>query len=185
MQIKILLELCRGVTWPSINIEGTVDTVVIDKTENLRNVIITCYPANNQVVLHRINKQVSDTVVRNGEIVQDQTVSLKKIWVDNILLDTDLILNLAMYRNAFSQDYLDYCAQQHLDPEPVQTHWHTWYFNGIWQWQFEQPFWIWYCQQRQNKQKLGLTKEQVELYVGTGTDKHQHLMQQLKTLLQS
>jgi hypothetical protein len=185
MQIKILLELCRGVTWPTIKIEDTVNTVVIDKTENLRNVIITCCPANNQVLLHRTNKQGPDTVISDGKIVRDQTVGLKKIWVDNILLDTHLVLDLAVYRNEFSQDYFDYCAQQHIDPEPVQTHWHTWYFNGTWQWQFEQPFWVWYCQQRQNKQKLGLTKEQVELYVGTGTDKHQQLMQQLRTLLQT
>lgn len=185
MQIKILFELYKGITWPTITIENTVDVAVIDQTENLQRIIITCCPTDNQVVLHRTNKQGSETVIVDGQIVQDQTVSLKKIWVNDILLDTDIILDVAVYRNEFSKDYFDYCAQQKVDPLPVETHWHTWYFNGIWLWQFEQPFWAWYCQQRQNKQLIGFTNEQVELYVGTGVNEHQFLMQQLKKLLQT
>jgi len=185
MQIKLLLEISRGHNWPTILISDCDISEIISDTGDVREILVRCCPTKNEIKLVRSNKDGSETVVVNGQILRDQTVTLKKIWVDDILLDLDLVLEMAVFRNEFTDDYINYCAERSVEMASVESHWHTWYFNGIWQWTFDEPFWPWYARQKRDYQNKHLSKEHIELYVGTSAKNHQDLMHTLRELLQN
>lgn len=184
-QIKLLLKLCKGQSWPDLALIDATCTIVQEE-ENIRKALIT-FAVNdkNTIRLIRKSKTGSETIVIDGKIIRDQTVTLEKIWADDILLDLDLILALSVFTNEFSQEYLEYCEKNQIEVADTESHWNTWYLNGTWSWSFEQPFWPWYAQQRQTKEQKYLSEDHIELYAGTGTNQHRSLMQELEDLLEN
>lgn len=183
MQAQLQFKCTRGLTWPDLSINHCVSVEDKDVTDVEKTQLVTCDLLSNSIVVVRQNKTAQDTITENETIVRDQTVTLERLWVDDILLDLDLVLSLSCFKNDFPEGYIEYCKQHSIESAPVESHWHTWYFNGVWTWNIEQPFWPWYSNQRKEKQSRYHSKKDLELYLGTSGHQHENLLNKLKGLL--
>lgn len=183
MQVRFQFEYNKGLSWPELLIRDTVDATMSDVTEFKRRVYITCAPAQNSLLINRINKTGSETLVKNGVIIRDQTVTLEKIWVDDILVDLDLILQLSVFVNDFPSEYLEYCKTNNIESAPRDSHWPIWYFNGTWEWSYQVPFWNWYATEKIERQSRYHFGQNRELYIGTNAKDHRELLDELKKRL--
>jgi hypothetical protein len=69
---------------------------------------------------------------------------LKKIWVEDILLDSALMLPHCEFIPNYHNGYLDYCKKNQITVEQkISTY--DLYFNGLFTLNFKLPFWNWYA----------------------------------------
>lgn len=88
-------------------------------------------------IVHK-DKKDSDTIVRNGSIVADKYIEIKKIWVDDILLLDQFCFTYCF--PVYSQSYL--MSVQFKPPSTLYSN--NLYFNGTLEYTFEKNFFNWY-----------------------------------------
>jgi hypothetical protein len=183
MNFKFEFEYTFGQSWPELKFQD----LIIRNSEQLVSeyVKLITYEIesnNSNIKFSNINKKKIDTVVNQEQIVRDQNVQLKKIWVQDILLDSTLVLNYCEFIPEYHRGYLDYCTQNNITVgEKISTY--ELYFNGDFTFEFELPFWQWYADARTQRNRKYLNDVQLELYVGDSNNQHRALLQKLKSLL--
>lgn len=181
MNFEIELIYYYGNSWPTVQIENSViSETVIDKST--KNIVILINDVSDELVLTKTGKTDSDTVVENNIIVRDQFIEIKSIRADNILLDLNLIKDHCVFTPAYSQGYYDYCQKHNQEIEPTINTFNL-YFNGVWKFQFENPFWSWYADLRKQSDLKYFSSDFIEKYIGNNHSEHQELMTKLKQLL--
>jgi hypothetical protein len=185
MQVELEFEFLLGQNWPDL----VFLTPVEQMSMQIKNQSSTCKTVSYQFLTHsdqlsirNNNKSENDTVVVNGEIVQDQIVKLQKIWIDNILLDYGLIKDSTQFVPEYSVGYLKYCESTNTVP-PTVTQDATWYFNGVYTFCYSLPFWNWYAAQRHCSIIKNFSQEEIDLYFGNQQDMHGDLLAELRNLL--
>jgi hypothetical protein len=181
MLIQLQFKCVKGLSWPTLSFNNSVETKVIPVDEYTQTILVTCQSSNQVIFVNRTGKTGQETIVVDGNIVRDQTVTLEKIWVDEILLDIDMILEEACFVNDFPLDYIEYCKKQNIALAATESHWNTWYFNGVWTYKFNVPFWPWYFKKRKEKQFKYHSEKDREMFIGS--NEHQSLLGELKKLL--
>jgi hypothetical protein len=142
----IELILSKGMTYPTWAIEpaGTIiNSVEINDT---RTVLIDI-PIDNvtSITLTNSGKTDQETIIEDGHIVKDQKISVNRIWVNEILLENSFVINQSQTIPNYSQSNLDYAIEHNIELDKVLFT-DTLYFNGIWKFNFKQPFFKWYNQ---------------------------------------
>jgi hypothetical protein len=155
VKFDIEFEFCYGASWPIIEF---VDLDVscqekLSANETVKYVNYEFVTSNPTVMFKNINKTDNDTIIVNGEIVQDQVVKIKKIFVDDILINLELINHSMTFVPNYPQGYFDYCNQHNIVPDLV-THDTNLHFNGSWIFEFVLPFWKWYAESRLEKENF-------------------------------
>jgi hypothetical protein len=166
MKVLVQTKLSLGRTWPSFAFCPVAELIsTIDIDSHTRRELYAVDIDANQLQLSNLNKHERDTIVENGVIVHDQILSIEKIWIDNILIDLNIVLPFISYTPHYHQGYLDYCKNNNVDAaNTINTY--DLHFNGIWQFEFELPFWSWYHQLRLMDLTRGLNQSQIERYIG-------------------
>lgn len=182
MQFELEFEFQLGKHWPILEFADEfllTESLVNEKTKRVNVIVNTdkeIFEFKNK------NKNEYDTIVVNGVIVQDQTVKLKKIWIDDILLDCNLIRPFINFVPEYRNSFVQYCTENNIDidynPYPFEL-----FHNGVWSFKFKKPFWGWYSSIRQQQIKENFTSHEIELYLGTETQDRQNSLLQLKKLL--
>lgn len=185
MKVEIEFEFFLGRNWPELIMLSSVDQLsvhVTDLSPLHKRAVYQFSTTHDQIIIRNNNKTEHDTVVVDGIIVQDQIVKLQKIWVDNILLDYQLIQPSTQFMPEYSDGYIEYCNCNNVVP-PETTQDPNWYFNGVYSLCYNVPFWNWYATQRHNNVIKHFSQEEIDLYFGNQQDMHSGLMIELKNLL--
>ena len=183
MRFTLTFEFYYGNSWPEIQIITTATNLYVESIVNSEYIKTIRYSFDSDIpiVIKNVNKKEIDTVVENNVIVRDQIVKLKSILVDDILIDLKLVQPHITFVPQYSAGYLSYCTQQKIVPEQVLNELAL-YFNGVWEFNFIQPFWLWYNNLRQQDTIKNFNPTEIELYFGTGKNK---LLNELKTLIKN
>jgi hypothetical protein len=144
--LRLELKLSHGTTWPTWTINQP--STVIDTREDgvYRFVTIDINIVSSPVTINNIGKTDQDTIIKDGQIIRDQSLSIHKIWANGVLLENELISKFAKFYPEYQKNNIDY-AQSHNIMLPLEISQLDFYYNGTWIFEFEQPFFIWYNQQ--------------------------------------
>ena len=185
MMIRVLIEFefHRAVNWPQLEIPGqySVDEHLIDT--DTKTARYSFESSSTVIQIANVNKTELDTVVVDGKIVRDQFVTLRNFWVDEIMLDLDLVKEHCRFVPKYSVGYLDFCKVNDIVPPP-STQDFTWYFNGEFEFKYDLPFWDWYDQIARQQVSKHFSSNEIEMYFGTATTDHVDLVRELKNLLE-
>lgn len=129
---------CSGWPWIRIRIDDTVHLEQQLTQEKNKIALDLNLPAGTHVLnIERFNKTDQNTMVDDhGNILQDQTVSLKNIWYDNVALPIDYLW----------QGEFCYNSKSHKSVL-------SWGPNGHWYWQFETPILPWLVNIKNNSRR--------------------------------
>ena len=133
--------------WPKIRImfNGDVyEEVTLSQPEQFVEVPLNLPSGKHLLEIERYDKTDNNVLFVDGQILQDQTVELADIYVDDIKLG-----NLFKYNNA---------VFKHRDGEIVNSY--IWGLNGTFSWSFETPIIPWLI-----KVKQTLEDDNINLYI--------------------
>jgi hypothetical protein len=170
-----------GNSWPVILVENsTMSETLVD--EFTKNVTITVDNLSDTLSISNIGKTDLDTILKDEVIVRDQFIEIKIIRANNISLDLNLIKDYCRFTPVYPQGYIDYC---HHHNQTIETNINTYglFFNGVWTFNFQTPFWEWYATLRKQLDMKYSSTDFIEKYIGTNHSVHQKLMNDLKKLL--
>ena len=179
---ELEFDFFQGKNWPNLEFykEITSSEYLIDSYTKRVNIKI--HNCQHKLEFFNTNKNDYDTIVENGKIIRDQSVKLKRIWVDDILLNFNYILPYVKYAPDYKESFLNYCMQNSIPidytPYPFEL-----FHNGSWVFTFEEPFWEWYNQVRQKNATNGISQNNIELYIGTHSIDKDTNFKKLKKLL--
>lgn len=182
MKFQIELQFDCGLSWPKIEFASDVSLSETVINEYKKNIIVSGEFTNSLAFLNS-NKSEKETILDpQGKIVRDQVVSIKKIWVEDILLDLNLFGPYINYKPVYHRGYINYCNLHNIDiKENLQVY--DLYFNGSWEINVQQPFWHWYADIRLKNAVSHMSKQDAELYLGNSSGEYQDLIDKLVWLL--
>lgn len=183
MHFELEFEFFQGINWPVLEFSGEVltvnDTVL---SEYHKRVNIKIDPKGNILTFNNTNKNDYDTIVEDGKIIRDQSIKLNNIWVDDILLNLNLVLSNIQFIPNYKDGFLKFCQENNIvvdyNPYPFAL-----FHNGCWKFSFEIPFWEWYSRQRQHHVNKNFSNTEIEMYIGKNYDSTKNDLIKLKKLL--
>jgi hypothetical protein len=141
--IQIELELVKGNNWPQWNIEQDFQILSEKETSFKKTVIVLLENFENQLVINRGGKNDNETIVENRQIVRDQTLTISRLWVNDVLIEMSIIQRLAKFYPIYSESNISYAKEHNIELSNVRNDLSLFY-NGRWVVEFEQPFFIFY-----------------------------------------
>lgn len=190
MHVEFLFKpiYCNG--WPEIcillNGNEVYKNTVSDKS-TLVEFTGVVFDTLNVMEIHYTNKTEWHTITNdNNEIVDDQTLTIEKCYVDNMLLH-DWFITDGYYEPNYFPGYI----QQHKDQksnyplvETLKSEL-TWHFPGKYVIMFEMPFWEWYHSQHfkhRTFKNMDKDTERWEKFVGI-PNMHEDLVDEIMALI--
>jgi hypothetical protein len=125
MKLTVVATGTYSFEWPIIQVQvNGVDygTCEIQNTTHA-NFEIDLDQDQNVIEIHYVNKQQHHTVFDNGAIVQDQSLELKKILINDILLD-----NWFLTQGHYCPEYFQGFLQQCPDAAKIIRSEHFWFW---------------------------------------------------------
>lgn len=182
MKFQLELQFDCGLSWPKIEFASDVSLSETLINEYKKSIIVSGELIDS-LAFRNTNKSEKETILDSqGKIARDQVVSIKKIWVEDILLDLNLLAQYIIYKPVYHQGYINYCKVNNIDiKESLQVY--DLYFNGSWKINFQQPFWPWYADIRRKNDASNMLKQDAELYLGNSSGEYQDLIDKLVWLL--
>jgi hypothetical protein len=143
--IEIDLKLFKGTDWPQWNFEQpytVVSTVENDLVQNVK-VNVNLESTSTSIVLNNFGKSINDTVIEQDKIVRDQAIEIQKIWVNGVLLELMALQDWFEFYPQYQQSDQEYADQNGISLPRCRNETKLFY-NGRWQFKFDQPFFYWY-----------------------------------------
>jgi hypothetical protein len=142
---EILLKLSKGLNWPVWNFSQPWTVLSMVEADNQQHITITMplTPDQTSIRLYRTGKTSADTVIENNIIVRDQAIEIEKIWINGVLLELPTLQQCFEFYPEYQQSDQDY-ARQHSIELPICRYETRLFYNGCWQFEFDQPFFPWY-----------------------------------------
>lgn len=143
---QIELILTKGNQWPQWIFKNNFQ--IIDEVESdfhkTINVLITDLDSS-AIVLERTGKDDNETIVENNQIVRDQALGINRVWVNGVLIEWAVIQNIGKFYPEYSKSNIKYAKENNIVLKVVRSDL-TFFYNGKWVFNFEQPFFTWYNQ---------------------------------------
>lgn len=177
----IELELHQGVTWPTYQFNQITTANNKSINDNIKTVTYTMIPLD--IIQLEYNKKVNETIIQDDIIIQDQSVRIKNIYADNILLDCNLLHQISHYTPNYTQSFLDYCNEHNIVPDLGPLHSYEFYHSGTWSFNPPANFWQWYSITRRENTIKYMNQSDIELYIGSSAAEHRLAMHELEELL--
>ena len=176
-----------SVEWPKIKIihnQKVIKTHVCDK--NMCEFFIVPQKIN-LIEIHYFNKTEKHTIVRQGKILSDQSLELKSVYVDDVLLDNWFITNGLYYPEYFKGFLKDHAKQRINEPLPVKIKSQKiWHFPGKFKFEsFSKNFYDWYFNKMNNYVEINFMDKdplRVDKFKGS-LDPHKDIVDELKKYL--
>jgi hypothetical protein len=141
----IELELIKGNSWPKWQFEQDYKILNQTETEFKKNITVLITNINSTLTMHRSGKTDLDTVIENGKIIRDQYLSVNRMWINDVSIELPVVQSLVKFYPAYSKSNIDYAQENNIQlPESTQDF--SLFFNGKWEFEFRQPFFISYNQ---------------------------------------
>lgn len=150
LDFEITFKSQKGNNWPSVNVFYNDLLITTNKVDDINNVVkFTLQQSktnDNSLIINYFNKTESETIVKDGKIVTDQSLEIVKIHCDQILIEPWLLTD-NYYYPVYFDGYL-----QHVNDPPVELKSQlVWHFPGkfiIKNLPHHENFWQWYQEQR-------------------------------------
>ena len=184
MIFEFEFEFTFGSSWPELEFPSGATKTILEENNKKQRVLYQTDVTGNKLIFKNINKKESDTIIVDGQTVQDQTVRLIKILADDILLNPKLIDRYISFRPEYLPGYLTYCKENNIEPPEIAWG-DTYYFNGTWAFESEIPFWPWYARCRQEEDAKNFSRTKLEMYIGTPDQANLDLLEKLKELIKN
>jgi hypothetical protein len=176
------LEIHQGRSWPNYTFnhkfticdQQDISTTVKEITLNFKNI-------SNLELIYK--KDLNETIVDNNKIIQDQILIIKRVYVDDILLDIDLIKENSQYWPNYHQTYLDYCLANNITIEQGPIMKLDFYQSGTWNFNFAENFWAWYAKIKLDRDTHYMDDDEIKLYISSSVTENMDLLEKLKGLL--
>lgn len=154
----------QSVTWPAVYVVANGVQHGPFTIEHNPDLVALDIEVTDWIGIRYIKTQ-SETVMSRDVIVADQTLQLRRCWVDDVLMEPWLLTE-SYYHPQYFAGFLD----QHPDsPTQIKSHL-MWHFPGEFRIEFALPFWNWYHQQRQRYHRfnnIDKDQERWENYTGS------------------
>jgi len=98
----------------------------------------------HQLTIERVNKAITDTVVKDSKIVKDSTVDIIDVVIDKISIDT--LLDKANFFPKYPEPWFSQQKQIGKEPSASYNYCRTLHHNGEWKLDFANPVHIWFFQ---------------------------------------
>ena len=151
MKIKFDLDL-KAKFWrnsPSLIIK--LNNRTLEKVDNFVNEQTThiSFDADlddgeHQLTLERVDKSITDTVVKDSKIIKDSTVDILDVVIDKINIDA--LLDHANFFPKYPEPWLSQQKQTGKEPPASYNYCRTLHHNGEWKLDFANPVHIWFFQ---------------------------------------
>jgi len=182
--VTMEIECHQGLTWPVASLESNFEI------ENNCQSLSTF----TRLETRRINisgpeikiifpyKAREETVVdAQGQILRDQRISIRSIFIDDILLDMHLVRDLSEFMPQYRDDFLEYCQLHSIDIDHGPCHTLDLFHAGTWKLTWDGSFWPWYQQQRRLRQRSYHDVKKFQNMIG---DDHERIQHDLKRFRQ-
>lgn len=143
---KIEFRLTKGDFWPQWTINQPNKLLTeeyINDYEKL--VLIEIDIVSDELTIVNFGKTINSTVIAGNEILRVQSLSVNKIWANNILLEIGVIKHHAKFIPIYEPWDIKYANENQIEL-PQSTEHLEFYFNGSWYFKIHQPFFQWYNQ---------------------------------------
>lgn len=143
MQFELVCN--RGLDWPKykFNIPTTVLEETVDNDQKTALIDLELPKDCQEITITNFGKGPNDTVVEEGKIVLDQSLIINKIWVNGVLLERTAIIKITEFVPEYTESVKQYAQENGLTLE-TQQHTLDLYHNGVWTFEFTQPFFTYY-----------------------------------------
>lgn len=182
MLFELEFEFRCGKNWPILEFIDPVSMTERPISNFFKQVNVKINTSQPFLRFNNTNKTESDTVVNAGQIIRDQSIKVKNIWADDILLNFNFLNSYISFKPNYSDYFLQYCKQNNIvvdnSPYPFEI-----FHNGKWSLNFDLPFWEWYSLRRQEHISKNLNASEIELFIGTNSTNRQDSLIKLKKLL--
>lgn len=181
-KIQFELELHLGRTWPDyqFNFPASISSVDITDSSRLHTVVIE--NIDSAVILY-LYKGENETVVADGKIIRDQKIKIKKVYVDDILLESNILEFNSLFIPQYNQSFINYCKDNNLKVDHSPVHSLDFYHSGQWILDFGSNFWTWYQKCRLDTAIKYMPAEQVDAFIGLFDSQTTVMLQNLKQKL--
>lgn len=144
---QLELILTKGNNWPQWTLNNDFQILNESKMDFYKTVDVLIGDIGQQtnIVLERTGKTDDETVIENGQIIRDQTIKINRIWVNDVLLETQAIQKVVQFYPNYSESNIKYARENNIHLEVVKSDL-TLFYNGRWVFNFNQPFFTWYNQ---------------------------------------
>jgi len=143
--IEFELLLIKGVNWPTFTLNHDYTSTIEYENDNTKQIKITVHNPNTEIIFTYSNKTRNDVIINNGEIVLNQCVLIKKIWINEILIDINLLNDNFCFYPKYDIYYIAKCKRENVELEKV-IHTVELFHNGELHFNYTQPFFQWYNQ---------------------------------------
>jgi hypothetical protein len=144
--LRLELKLSQGATWPTWS-ANQPHTIINTREDGYnRFVTVDINIIASPVIISNTGKTDQDTIIKDGQIIRDQSLTIQRMWANGVLLENEQISKFAKFYPVYQKNNIDY-AQDHNITLPLEIHQLDFYYNGNWIFEFEQPFFTWYNQQ--------------------------------------
>jgi hypothetical protein len=184
VNVIVELELHLGVTWPKYTVNQELSCKETQISERIKKHKVVFDAVTSPLILDYTKFEGETVTSKNGEILFDQKLKINKIWIDNILLEQDLVkYSMSQFDPNYNTSYIEYCEQNQLtvDHGPLQIL--EFFHSGKWRFSFQVPFWNWYNNLMRERVAGKHNKNDLESYFGIEDDDNQQLILKLKELL--
>jgi len=143
--IRLELLLSAGTNspkWDSKNKFSVVETKNISEIHTIQ-IVDFLVEDEDCIEFRNYGKTENDTVIVDGQIIKDQCIEITKIWVNNIQIEKHFVEKSSKFCPMYQRSNIEYAVKHNIEL-PTITHEIKFYYNGIWQFNFTQPFFKWY-----------------------------------------
>lgn len=143
--VEIDLKLFRGTNWPKWNFEQPYTVISTTENDHVQHIKVKLLldPNNANITLNNFGKSIKDTVIEHNKIVRDQAIEIQKIWVNGVLLELLALQTVFEFYPKYQQSDQEYATQKGISL-PICRHETKLFYNGRWEFKFDQPFFHWY-----------------------------------------
>jgi hypothetical protein len=143
--VKLELVLIKGLTYPLWSTETSSQIINQYEVDDTQTILIDIPVTNDttSILLKNYGKTDQDTIIEDGRILADQTLTVNKIWINDILLENFVVKDYSQMIPNYNQSNLNYADEHNIILDKILNT-NTMHYNGVWKFNFEQPFFKWY-----------------------------------------
>lgn len=102
------------------------------------------HDGEHQLIIERLNKPITDTIVKDSKIVKDSTINIVDIIIDDISINA--LLDHANFFPKYPEPWFGQQKQIGEEPPRSYNYCRTLHHNGEWKLNFSTPVHIWFFQ---------------------------------------
>lgn len=144
-QITLVFKLVKGTSFRKYhcNLPFSVIENIEDSVSQTQTISLDI--PNSVTCLHitTFGKTDQDTLLENGEIVRDQTLSIEQAFVNGIKIEPWALAKMAYYIPDYTPSQKHWALEHGVELSKT-TNELCFYTNGTWYWNLQQPFFVEY-----------------------------------------